>query len=685
MLYIQKNGEKFSLGTDAAHAALSFGPAKIEIDDQEIVLDAVYEADMIRSSGLGLRVTDRLTDLGNGLIQINRTIENTANVPLTFKDIFEVQTAFAPTRYLIPCVNYNGNEGCKEHVPQGLLRDGKPWIFAYDRTGIPSCTLSENKEFGAAIFASDCDPNSLRTACSMIPLKDGRLSHRIYHPVIEAPYTYSGKNVLTKRYDEALTLLPGETFAARMYAFACAPMYENYACANLLDCAASLFDLEKSPCLTPEKVWELGVAYAKQLLYDYKGHTMIITHFAPRLFRSQHGAAISPEEMTRRMSDPYYTEIGRFDERFEMGWADQGLLNARMLAVDAWQKKDSAMLETAIDIFDAWAQKQQDNGLLYSQFQQYYESETYDFATPDVCNFGWGAAEMVRMYNFLKSIGIDKPQFLRFAVKLCDFFSKHFSEEYGFGKAWNLSGECVAKNGSIGGFMLTGMLETYRATQNKTYLEIAKRASDFYYARDLDRFICSAGALDCQSIDKETAYPFITSSLMLYEETKDKLYLTRAKKAAYYFFSWAFHYDALYDADSEFTLYNYHTTGGTAISTEHHAIDAWGAAAVTEFFLLAKYTGDARWAKRARAMWFNAVQGITSEPGQQTHGQIRPLGAQNEGFFQCRWTKYRPTCEERGHFNDCLCAWSGAYRMMAFDNQNRILGTPGYALLKNTK
>ena len=206
---------------------------------------------------------------------------------------------------------------------------------------------------------------------------------------------------------------------------------------------------------------------------------MIITHFAPRLFRSQHGAAISPEEMTRRMSDPYYTEIGRFDERFEMGWADQGLLNARMLAVDAWQKKDSAMLETAIDIFDAWAQKQQDNGLLYSQFQQYYESETYDFATPDVCNFGWGAAEMVRMYNFLKASVSTNLNFCVLPSSSATSSPNIFRKNTALVKPGIYLANVLQKNGSIGGFMLTGMLETYRATQNKTYLEIAKRASDF--------------------------------------------------------------------------------------------------------------------------------------------------------------------------------------------------------------
>lgn len=680
MLTVFHTERGFSL--DGGDAVLHIAPAKIELGGREYTLEARVEGHTVLSVGHGLSVTDTVSDLGGGLFRIDRTLENVGVGTLCFKDILEIRTAFVPTKYLIPCVNYNGNPGCKAHTPMGLERDGEPWVFAYDRTGIPACTLTEDKQLGAALFASDCDAASLRASCSMFANADGSMTQRILRPVTEAPYTYSGKDILTERYDEYLTLAPGARFASTSYAFACVPMYENYAAANLLDCAADVFDLACTPCLTPEETWKLGIDYAKALLYEYEGHTLIITHFASRLFRSQHGAALTPEEMERRMKDPYYTELGRFDERFEMGWADQGLLNARMLAVDAVRRGDRALLDTAIGIFDAWAEKQQENGLLYSQFQQYYVKETYDFAVPDVCNFGWGAAEMARMYTFLAENGIDKPAYKQFAVRLCDFFVAHFSPKYGFGKSWTLDGACVMENGSIGGFMLTGLMETYRITGDRRYLELAARGSDFYFARDLDRFVCSAGALDCQSIDKETAYPFITSSLMLYEDTKDTKYLDRAKKAAYYFLSWAFHYDVLYGADSEFTAYGYHTKGGTAISTEHHAIDAWGAAAVPALLRLAKYTGDDRFAKRAHALWANAVQGITSTAQMRIHGTVRPLGSQNEGFFQCRWTKYRPTCEERGHYNDCLCAWAGAYRMMALDDLARSFGAAGIENLR---
>ena len=66
-------------------------------------------------------------------------------------------------------------------------------------------------------------------------------------------------------------------------------------------------------------------------------------------------------------------------------------------------------------------------------------------------------------------------------------------------------------------------------------------------------------------------------------------------------------------------------------------------------------------------MLANSSEGLTVSTEQLTHGVHRPLGAQNEGFFQARWTKYRPTCEDRGHFNDCLSAWTGAYRMFTVD------------------
>ena len=397
---------------------------------------------------------------------------------------------------------------------------------------------------------------------------------------------------------------------------------------------------------------------------NYKGKKLIVTHYAQRLFRYQHMVKITLEEMAEMMRDPYYTELGAFDERFEMGWADQGLLNARMLALGAIERNDKKLLDTAIGIFDAFAETQKENGLCFTLYEQNFDENAINTATPDACNLGWGVCEMLRMYRFLSEQGIEKPRYVEFARRICDFFMAAYNDEYGFGKSYYMDGTPAQTLGSIGGFMVVAMIEMYKQTKEKKYLDCAIRAHDFYYARDLDSFVCTAGALDCASIDKETAYPFVVSSLELYDITNEYKYVQRAEKAAYYFTSWMFFYDVVYENGSEFTEYGYRTTGGTAISAEHHAIDSWGSIIVPELCRLAQITGEQKYKRIARLMWANAIQGMTLSSDHYIHGIVRPIGSQNEGFFQARWTKYRPTCELRGHYNDCLSAWCGAYRMM---------------------
>ncbi len=614
----------------------------------------------------GLAVSDTAQYLGDGRYLLERKIENTASAPVSFQHILSVQDRFAADRYLIPCILYNGNEHGSSNTPKSLTVDGEPWVFSYDRTGIPSCTLTENGQVGVALFACCEDEESLVSSCSLFE-RDGVHTHRIVRPVVEAPYSYTSKNIMTERFDTYITLGAGESTTVRSYLVVCTPKYKNYAAANIIEAALELLCPDHEPCLPPEQVWELGQSFAKALLYDYKGEKMIITHYAQRLFRYQHMVKITLEQMAEMMKQPYYTELGAFDERFEMGWADQGLLNARMLALGAIRDGDGKMLQTAVGIFDAFCRTQKDNGLCFTLYEQNFDPDSEKTATPDACNLGWGAAEMVRMYRLLKEQGLDRAEYVRFARGVCDFFISHYTPEYGYGKSYYLSGECAQKAGSIGGFMIVAMLELYGLTGETKYLDSAVEAMEFYYSRDLNNFVCTAGALDCTSIDKETAYPFVCASLMLYDITGNDKYIGMAERAAYYFCSWMFFYEVVYKDGSEFTEYGYRTTGSTAISAEHHALDAWGSIIVPELCRLGELTSNGKWYKLARLMWAGAIQAMTLREGHLIHGMQRPVGSHNEGFFQARWTKYRPTCEDRGHFNDCLSAWCGAYRMYTID------------------
>jgi hypothetical protein len=190
--------------------------------------------------------------------------------------------------------------------------------------------------------------------------------------------------------------------------------------------------------------------------------------------------------------------------------------------------KDS--LDTALEILDTRASLcTASSGLLAAQLRDF---ENLDAAAADTCNMGYGAYEFVRTYLTLKNIGIDKPAYLSAAKGLCDFFCENYSNTYGFGKKWRLDGTCLDEGGTIGGFVIPALIKVYEVTKEEKYLALAERAMKFYMERDLDKFVSTAGALDTCCVDKETSFPFIVSGILLYENTKNELYLEYAKKAA---------------------------------------------------------------------------------------------------------------------------------------------------------
>ena len=625
---------------------------------------------------------ETVTYLGDGAYSVMRSMTNTGGAPVSFNDILKVRDLFHAGRYTIPCVNYNGNdfdggitiadgiELGKIKVPTGISCEGEPWVFSYQRTGIPSCTLTEDSTTGIALFSANDTPSSLLSSCSLEKDEEGRYVHVIVRPDVEAPYTYESKGVFGPRHEERITLGPGETFTATSYLCICPPRWENYASVSLMEHALNLLDTNLDTCLDDGQVWDLSIRFTRSLLYLYKGRWLIAGNRKQRMFHDQHKVLISREEMAERQKWEYWTDIATFDPSFEIGWAGQNFLSARMLAVQAFRTGDTGLLEKAESVFDAFIGTQRKNGLLHTRYDRNFAGKEKK-PTADVCNLGWGSAEAVRMYKLLKEHGIEKPEYLEFARRINDFFISKWDDRHGFGKTWTLKGKPDQTKGTIGGFMIPALAEFYEETAEKKYLEAALKASDFYYGKDLDRFVCTAGAMDCNCIDKETSYPFLQGSLTLYRLTGDRKHLDRAEKAAAYFSSWMFFFDPIYSPETDFARYGYHVTGGTAISAEHHAIDPWGGIMAADMLELSDLTGNPMWNTLGRLMWANAIQGITTRLGEFYHDMQRPIGAQNEAFFQARFTKYRPVIEA-GYWNDIFVAWPPAYRLWTLDRMRRM-------------
>ena len=80
-------------------------------------------------------------------------------------------------------------------------------------------------------------------------------------------------------------------------------------------------------------------------------------------------------------------------------------------------------------------------------------------------------------------------------------------------------------------------------------------------------------------------------------------YLEEAKAAGYYLLSWMFHYNAIYDSESDFEMYGYHTYGWTVVSTTYQCQDPWGGLICCDWLRLYRHTGDMRWKARFHAAW----------------------------------------------------------------------------------
>ena len=564
---------------------------------------------------------------------------NTADTPAHCQLELRVQADFAFTQYLIPGVSYNGNAWGRGKEPKGLALDGQPWVFDYRRTTIPACTISENKEEFLALFASDCDAVSLTASCAMEPQTDGTMRHRLLYPEIERPVTYCTRDGYADAHEGFITLQPGETITTTAYVLTGRPAAENFAAANVQDAALELLGSDFPPRYTPEEVSALACSFAQRLLMDVNGRKLFSIGQLPN-------------------------EQGVFENRrgHEFGWCGQNGMYARLFIQRGVETGDDALTAVGTQVLDAYAHEAVGKtGLIHT----HYHWMLPDCPVPadradieDTCNQGFAIAELSQAWQYLHERGTEHPAWLTAARGAADFLIDHYMPEHGFGKAWNVeTGECADPQGTIGAYVIPGLVSLYHATEDEKYLDVARTALRFYRDRDLRIFRCTAGALDTYCIDKESSGPLLAGALALYDIDGSDEWLDCAKKAGWYFCSWMFHHDTLNRPGSHFAQYGYRTLGGTSVSAQHHHIDPWGALVVPQMLRLWEITGDTCWKKRADLLWASAIQNIAPQEGTVIHGQYRGPGAQNEGYHHCHWGEDGAP----GYINVWLVAWPQAF------------------------
>jgi len=610
--------------------------------------------------GDGFVVTDKFTTLEDGFYLVERQFQNTTVNPRSVVLMFECETMFSPTFYMIPSVTYNGNRWGTGNEPKGLSRDGKPWVFAYNRVSIPSATFSEDAATSVALFACDKTANSLVSACSMTETDSGMI-HRLIWPDREEPLVYISRDGYAPAAMPEITIDGGGVFAVSFYISVCAVQKPNFGWTKTFDRAHARMKRDIEMPMTAEKFWQLRVEYIKNVQFTKTGpHSLFDMGLLPNGNIYNYFPEVGPANATFQTRK---TGESGGERHFEIGWCGQNASLAVSLIYDYIETKNQNSLEMATSVLDSWAAHAPlPCGLFEVVFDEVLRDGDDHRYNIDTCNLGWGIWQMLEAYKVLQTLGIDKPAYRTMALNACDFFLKNRTSDGSFGKTWDRNGIPLDTGGTIGCFILLGLTKAYEITGDKAYLTCAIDMYNFYIKRDLSRMECTAGALDTHCIDKETGWPLLKCGLDLYELTGDAQFLESATDAAYYILSFMFQYDALYESDTDFAIHGYRTYGGTSVSTQHHHLDPWGSLLAYDFYRLYEITKDEKWYTWFDALWKNAMLCV-SDGNQIVHGLKRPASAQNEIFLQCRFT-FDADCLP-GRLNDWLQSWPGAFKMVS--------------------
>jgi hypothetical protein len=498
--------------------------------------------------------------------------------------------------------------------------------------------------------------------------RNRKLAHRLLWP--ERDNLRAGAAALK----EDLAVAAGEEFSVTAYVVLAPATQKRRSFSAGMDHAWRLNRHDVKPSFPPKRLWELGTRFAKESLwYDNDDAKVKFTGFCFGMSAPKFDATPGPDGFQKF---PVFSAFGSFD----IGWCNQNAeWGVVMLQDYIWNRNQDSLTKGERSL-DFWAENGRlPSGLFLTEWgiklgispwgshnATYLGREAKpDEYFLDCVNLGFGAYNYLVASELAEKIGLHKPLWRKMPLDACDFFVRHALPDGTFGKAWSLEGECLQPGFTTGAFILMPMLKAYRITREAKYLEAAKRAFKAYLERDLDHFICTSGAIDGDTIDREAGVPMLFAAMDLYELTGSKEYLKALELAAYYLASWQWHYAPPMHPDSPLLKMGYDWFGGTGITVMAQAQDPWGALWAWAWLRLAKITGKEIWRDRAIQCWNQSTHGI-SDGTMVVHGVKRPLGSQSEAY-----SLRLVTADGKRLYGDArewLVAWPAAHRFTTLMN-----------------
>ncbi len=611
------------------------------------VVNSDEEKGVVRYEGQGWRVEDRFEQLAPRMLRIRRTWLNLTTKEQRIILSCEVHRQEKIDFFMIPGITYNGNQRWPSarfqglsapmndlEVSESLSRD--QWIFPGDWSSIPACTITEGSGKVVGLYA---DPKDAGESSSSLERTKSGMIQRLWWPRQNQPFRITGSGRYVQGPWENEFLWPGDSCSREFYIVIGKAPHPRMGYSVVLDEAWKQFEHNVPIRFPAKKIWDLGIRYAKESLWTENNR------FKGFYF------SLEPKDGTFvQTSWPW---------RFEIGFVGQAAaLGAFMIQDYLWNENENSW-EHGKKALDFWAENGRfPNGLFYTRFDDKLAWE--EEPRLSTRNLGDGAYFYLLASELAEKAGRPQPLWRKMGLEACDFFCKNVLPDGTFGKYWTASGVLDNPHGTIGAYVLPAMIKAYRMTGKKLYLTTAEKAFRAYADCDLEAVCLTAGAIDQDTIDKETGLPLLTAALDLYEITENKYFLEKAEKAAYYLATWQYHYSINFPEGTPAAALDYDAFGGTSITVGGGGADQGGAVIALGWLRLYEITGKDIWLRRARATWGHTTTGI-SDGTLILNGKLLPAGSQYEGFIHSKGR--RGYSSRLGYGTEWLCAWCTAFRL----------------------
>jgi hypothetical protein len=244
---------------------------------------------------------------------------------------------------------------------------------------------------------------------------------------------------------------------------------------------------------------------------------------------------------------------------------------------------------------------------------------------------------MVKQFTLLRAQGRGaaiKPAWEIATRRLAQAFVETWNRAGQWGNFLNnQTGGIAVYNSTSGASAIGGLALAAEYFHEPKFAEVARKAADFYYQRDVVALgMTTGGCADIlQNADSETAAGFMTSLMALYETTSETKWLERCRALANLTATWVVSYDYQLPPDTELAQLGAKLAGAVWASTQNkHGAPGACTSACDSLFKIYRATNDRRYAELLRDIAHAHAEGI--KPTGEITERLTYCDADSRGF-----------------------------------------------------